>query len=58
MLLRRIPDLRLAGAPDVPRWRRGMLLRGLESLPVAFGNHGSEGGERRVAKAGINTIRA
>jgi cytochrome P450 PksS len=35
-LLRRAPDLRLAAAPDVPRWRRGLLLRGLESLPVAF----------------------
>ncbi len=36
-LLRRIPDLRLATAPDALRWRRGLLLRGLESLPVAFG---------------------
>jgi cytochrome P450 PksS len=36
-LLRRAPDLRLAGAPDRPRWRRGLLLRGLESLPVVFG---------------------
>jgi cytochrome P450 PksS len=45
-LLRRAPDLRLAGAPDVPRWRRGLLLRGLESLPVAFGDHGVEGGRR------------
>jgi cytochrome P450 len=38
-LLRRVPDLRLTGAPDVPRWRRGLLLRGLESLPVALGHH-------------------
>jgi cytochrome P450 PksS len=37
-LLGRVPDLRLAAAPDLPRWRRGLLLRGLESLPVAFGN--------------------
>jgi len=39
-LLRRVPDMRLTAAPDVPRWRRGLLLRGLESLPVAFGCHG------------------
>jgi cytochrome P450 len=37
-LLRRLPDMRLTVAPDVARWRRGLLLRGLESLPVAFGN--------------------
>jgi cytochrome P450 PksS len=35
-LVRRMPDLRLSGAPHKPRWRRGLLLRGLESLPVAF----------------------
>jgi len=33
-LLRRFPDLRLAVAPEELRWRRGLLLRGLESLPV------------------------
>jgi cytochrome P450 PksS len=33
-LLRRSPDLRLAVAPAALRWRRGLLLRGLESLPV------------------------
>ncbi len=38
-LLRRAPDLRLTVAPDGLRWRRGLLLRGLESLPVAFGKH-------------------
>jgi cytochrome P450 len=43
-LLRRVPDMRLTVAPEVPRWRRGLLLRGLESLPVDFGNHGGEGG--------------
>ena len=36
-LLRRVPDLRLTVAPEVLRWRHGLLLRGLESLPVAFG---------------------
>jgi len=35
-LLRRAPELRLAASPDALRWRRGLLLRGLESLPVAF----------------------
>jgi cytochrome P450 PksS len=35
-LLRRFPDLRLNGASHAVRWRRGLLLRGLESLPVAF----------------------
>jgi cytochrome P450 len=37
-LLRRAPGLRLASARDRLRWRRGLLLRGLESLPVAFGH--------------------
>jgi cytochrome P450 PksS len=37
-LLHRVPDLRLAVAPAALRWRRGLLLRGLESLPVAFGS--------------------
>jgi cytochrome P450 len=57
-LLRRVPDLRLSVAPDVPRWRLGLLLRGLESLPVTFGNHTGEGGRQGVAKAGISTVQA
>jgi cytochrome P450 len=36
-LLRRLPCLRLTVAPGGLRWRRGLLLRGLEALPVAFG---------------------
>jgi cytochrome P450 PksS len=40
-LLCRVPDLRLTVSSDELRWRRGMLLRGLESLPVAFGNDGA-----------------
>jgi cytochrome P450 PksS len=36
-LLRRAPDLRLTVAPRALRWRRGLLLRGLEELPVALG---------------------
>jgi cytochrome P450 PksS len=35
-LLRRLPNLRLTIAPSQVRWRRGLLLRGLEALPVAF----------------------
>jgi cytochrome P450 PksS len=36
-LLRWLPDVRLAVAPQRLRWRRGLLLRGLEALPLAFG---------------------
>jgi cytochrome P450 PksS len=36
-LLRRIPDLRLSVAPQELRWRRGLVLRGLEALPVRIG---------------------
>jgi len=35
-LLRREPDLRLAGPSKGLRWRRGMILRGLMALPVVF----------------------
>jgi cytochrome P450 PksS len=35
-LLRRLPDLRLKGPPESLRWRRSLILRGLEALPVAF----------------------
>ena len=35
-LLSRFPDLRLAGPRDMVKWRGGMTLRGLVSLPVAF----------------------
>jgi cytochrome P450 PksS len=37
-LIRRAPDLRLA--TSALRWRPGFITRGLEALPVAFGNHG------------------
>jgi cytochrome P450 PksS len=43
-LLRRCPDLRLAVTPNQLRWRRGLLLRGLQALPLAFGQNG-----RRIA---------
>lgn len=35
-LLRRIPNLRIAISSNSLRWRRGLVLRGLESLPVTF----------------------
>ncbi len=35
-LLRRIPDLRLAEPVNAPRWKRGLVLRGRESLQVVF----------------------
>ncbi|MFI0821689.1 cytochrome P450 [Streptomyces sp. NPDC021098] len=36
-LLRRIPDLRLAVEPDELRWRGGLIMRGLRTLPVTWG---------------------
>jgi cytochrome P450 len=33
-LIRRLPDLRLAQTGRPLRWRRGLLVRGLEELPV------------------------
>ncbi len=35
-LLRRLPNLHLKQAPGSLRWRRGLFLRGLEQLPLAF----------------------
>ena len=35
-LLRRAPNLRLAVSPEALRWRGGLVLRGLRSLPVAL----------------------
>ena len=37
-LLRRTSDLRLRVAPESLRWRPSIFLRGLESLPISFGN--------------------
>jgi cytochrome P450 len=36
-LFRRFPDLRLAVPPESLRWRRGLLFRGLEQLPIHLG---------------------
>jgi cytochrome P450 len=35
-LLRRLPDVRLVGEPSDLRWRGGLIMRGLRSLPVEF----------------------
>ncbi|AJE83013.1 cytochrome P450 hydroxylase [Streptomyces albus] len=35
-LLRRLPDLRLAAEPEELRWRGGLIMRGLRTLPVSF----------------------
>jgi cytochrome P450 PksS len=35
-LVQRMPNLRLNVAPDQLRWRGGLILRGLEALPVSF----------------------
>ncbi|GGX77130.1 cytochrome P450 family protein [Streptomyces hiroshimensis] len=35
-LLRRLPDLRLGADPEELRWRGGLIMRGLRTLPVAF----------------------
>ena len=41
-LLDRAPSLRLAVAPGALRWRRGLVLRGLEALPVTFGGQAAK----------------
>ncbi|MEU5834565.1 cytochrome P450 [Streptomyces diacarni] len=35
-LLHRLPDLRLAADPEELRWRGGLIMRGLRTLPVEF----------------------
>jgi cytochrome P450 len=35
-LLTRLPDLRLAADPAELRWRGGLIMRGLRTLPVEF----------------------
>jgi cytochrome P450 len=34
--LRRLPEARLAVAPESLRWRRGLVLRGLQRLPLGL----------------------
>lgn len=40
-LLRRLPELRLAAEPGDLRWRGGLIMRGLRTLPVEFGTRSS-----------------
>ena len=48
-LLRRIPNLKTAIPSNALRWRRGLVLRGLEGLPVTFTrNSGRSAGQRGV----------
>ena len=50
-LLRRLPDLRLAGSRDALRWRPGLGLRGLAALPVVFSKRSqpAAGGPREAS---------
>ncbi|CAM5330201.1 hypothetical protein SVIOM342S_02194 [Streptomyces violaceorubidus] len=43
-LLTRLPDLRLAADPAELRWRGGLIMRGLRTLPVAFTPSASSAG--------------
>ncbi|PKV86151.1 cytochrome P450 [Streptomyces sp. TLI_146] len=42
-LLRRLPDLRLGADPADLRWRGGLIMRGLRTLPVEFTPAGTDG---------------
>ncbi|MEE1738925.1 cytochrome P450 [Streptomyces sp. BE147] len=50
-LLRRLPELRLAGEPTDLRWRGGLIMRGLRTLPVEF-----EPGRRRGGSDATSTL--
>lgn len=43
-LLTRLPDLRLAVDPGELRWRGGLIMRGLRTLPVEFTAEAADGG--------------
>jgi cytochrome P450 len=46
-LLRRLPDVRLAASDEDLRWRGGLIMRGLRTLPVEFTPESPAGGARR-----------
>ncbi|CAM5378709.1 MULTISPECIES: cytochrome P450 family protein [Streptomyces] len=50
-LLRRLPDLRLAAEPADLRWRGGLIMRGLRTLPVEF-----EPGNRSEKSDALSTL--
>jgi cytochrome P450 PksS len=53
-LLRRVPDLRLATPRNGLRWRRGLVLRGLEALPVEFSKQSLEDYKSPTPSAGVS----
>lgn len=55
-LLRRTPELRLTVAPKELRWRPGLVLRGLEALPVAFGGRVTSGQPSRNTTANPDPV--
>jgi cytochrome P450 PksS len=57
-LLRRFPDLRLTVPPERLRWRRGLLLRGLEALPLAFGKRDGKSAGYNASRAAVRTTGA
>ena len=56
-LIRRYPHLRIAVPTSSLRWRSGLLLRGLESLPVSLGKIEDDRTELCLSKAGIGATR-
>jgi len=50
-LVDRLPDLRLTVEPAALRWRAGLVLRGLKSLPVAFTPTRSSPRQRELVEA-------
>jgi cytochrome P450 PksS len=53
-LLRRMPDLRLSVASEALCWRGGLILRGLEALPVTFGKHAGQSMVRCAIETGMS----
>jgi cytochrome P450 PksS len=53
-LIRRFSDLRIEVPTSSLRWRSGLLLRGLESFPVSFGNIDGKKSNLSVSKVGVS----
>ncbi|KPC68456.1 cytochrome P450, partial [Streptomyces sp. NRRL WC-3753] len=45
-LLTRLPDLRLGTEPEELRWRGGLIMRGLRTLPVEFTPERDQGAKK------------
>jgi len=54
-LISRVPDLRIAVPMNALRWRSGLLLRGLESLPLSIGKVEGHKADLAVSSIGIIT---